>query len=275
VPGDIGTPPIDGLYSFMIQVEREADLALMDFFFYNFSVGDDRAGNRAILPNDDGCLLLVRFPPQAIGEAEYLFSDVPAAPGNGNVTELPFDPPPILSALSGPSQIAFIFNASTGDEIPFIQGNEQDLLDWSNWNLSVPPVAEVQPRGPGVGYPTPQAPGSFDTYIEFPYALFLAPTLWVGGDVLTRFDTVFENNIVPLSSTASITDLFACGIVQRPFFQLVDQGSDYTPNQLDQPLGFAALWCDDFTMGDGYTDTYNINDDVTLWQYIEYGVPLT
>ena len=123
------------------------------------------------------------------------------------------------------------------------------------------------------GYPKPEGPGSFDTFVEFPYALYLSPTLWVAGEVLTRYDTVFENNITPLT-TNGVTDLFCTSMVRRPFFQIGDTGPFSTPNQLDQPLDFAALWSDDLALTGRYTSAYHQNYDVTLWQYIEYGVPI-
>jgi hypothetical protein len=288
-----GTPPFENDWSYFIQVEREADLAVMDFIFYDFSTTTDANGVPNLTPNADGCVVLVRFPPQAIGEGAYLYADAPLpgeptpppqkTPPPANATGLPFDPPPILSALSGPSQLAFIFNASQGDTIPLPTGTAADLLDWSDWNLSVVNTAKVQPPSStqctsSVGiscFPVPYAPGSLDTYIEFPYALYLSPTLWVAGG-FRHASTVFENNVTPLTSSAGVTDVYRTSIVARPWpFFTPTNVSDFTPNIEDTPLNFAAIWCDDMTAAGYYNTHYNVNYDVTLWTNIYYGVPPT
>jgi hypothetical protein len=122
-------------------VEREADLALLDFALYNFEVTTDRSRNPAIVPKAQGSVLLVRFPPTVDPRGRLFVLRRAGRPQNRNVTGLSFDPQPVLSAVSGPSQVAFVFNASNGDEISLPTGTEVDLLDWSGWTLSVPPVA--------------------------------------------------------------------------------------------------------------------------------------
>lgn len=273
----------------MIQVERETDLAVMDFFFYDFVVTTDaRSGNPFIAPAQDGCILIVRFPPQAIAEGVYLFSD--AAPGeppaSNNPTGLPFDPPPILSALSGPSQLAFVFDASTGDGIELATGTEADLLDWTGWKLSVPAnaVNTVVPSGP-LAYAFPEPPTNMSTYIEFPYAMYLSPTVWQqpADSFGFGYRTVFQNTSLTNTSN-NVTDLFSCQMVAQPGLEIIQQGPGEPVVQIpdNEPLPFAVLWCDDLTaQGFGaypiFDDPleYDPDYDVTLWKFIEYGRPAT
>jgi hypothetical protein len=312
----------DSDISFFIQVERDTDLALIDFVFYNFEVGPDPrvAGQQAILPipgvdSNTNSVLLVRFPPQAIGEGVYPLSDIqpkkPVPVPNPNPTGLAFDPPPILSAVSGPSQLAFTFNAANNDYVSLPTGTMDDLLDpgqWAGWNLSVPEVAQVHaavPLPPNY-YPVPQAPSAFDTYVEFPYAMYLAPTQWSDPynpeNPDLGYATVFENNSL-LDNTTNISDIFTTSIVLRTFpatAPTVPPGEPnyFTDNELDQPLPFAALWCDDLSLNPvvykapypsvpsppyaapfgpspkgNVLPSYNPDYDVTYWTRIQYGEP--
>jgi hypothetical protein len=277
------TPPLDLTYNYFIQVERDTDMAVLDFAFYNFEVGTDPAsGNPAFLPTTDTSNVIVRFPPQAIVEGQYFYSDAPPGgpPNPNNPTGLPVDPPPILSAMSGPSQISFSFSQTRGDTIPLPTGGFDDLLDWSNWPLSVPLNAQITDVPPTL-YAFPEPPGPFDTFIEFPYAMYLAPTQWRGGFLegfRLGFATVFENTDPLVNNNTGVTALFRSSIVARPF-GLIENYS--TPNQGDAPIGLATLWCDDLTVA-GVTQwpiyntspmplTYQPDADVTNYDQIFYG----
>lgn len=238
------TPPLDDSYDYFVQVERDADMLLLDFYFYNFTTlgGPDPL---YLAPTGASNYIIVRMPPQAICEAVYWQDDGNA---NGNhqsdPTGLPADPSPILSALSGQSQLSFTLNES--DAI-LITGSVNDLLDWSTWTLNVPAVAQ-QPQDlsdPAIyGIPT-----SFDTFIEFPYCLYLAPSVWVGAPSLEvgnfplpiGFTTSFSNRATPLgdvvdtSTGATVNEIFASTLVQQPA-DVLDVG--YVP-------GLAAVYCTD------------------------------
>lgn len=264
---------VPNYWDFFIQVEREADLAVMDFVFYDFSVTTTDSGT-SLTPNGDGAIVIVRFPPQSIGEGCYLYPDVQ---GPNNPTGLDFDPPPILSAVSGPSQLVFVFSADMSIPLPTMQA--ADLLDWDGWQLQVVPVAQLAPPTIGAtggsSYPIPTLPGPFDTYIELPYALYLSPVIWATPGILGRFDTEVTNRVQPLTSSKKVTDLFYTTMHQEPFITFDNGASSavYPVDSSDEALLVAAIWCDDFP--GRYQPTYNPNTDATPWTHIHYGEPIT
>ena len=192
------TAPRGATPDLTISVERDTDLLLLDFFFFGFYV-DTSQKQPVIRPKKPNATLVVRFPPQAVGEAAY--KDATNDDIAHNPTGLHVDPPPVLSAVSGTSQLAFTFSLGTG--IRLSTGTAADLLDWSSWKLAVPPVAQVA-RTSSFPRPVPSAPGPLDTSIEFPYALFLAPVVGAG---LTD-STTFTNRARPLASPSGVVDLF-------------------------------------------------------------------
>ncbi len=177
-----------------ITVERDVDLLLLDFLFYGFVV-DTSSRIHALRATTPGSTVVVRFPPQAIAEAAYHDPQEPAS----NPTGLAMDPSPVLSALSGSSQLAFAFGV--GDRIPLMTGSAKDLLDWSGWSLAVPPVA--QSAAHAVAPPVPHQPTQFETAIEFPYALYLAPSVHPSST------TTFVNRSRPVVSASGTSDLFS------------------------------------------------------------------
>ena len=247
---------------FVLSGERDADLCLLDFFFYGFSV-DTSTTPRAIVPTTSDNTIVVRFPPQAIGEAIYKFQNGPIEYGP---TELPMDPPPVLSAMAGPSQLSFTVTLDT--RIPLHTMTVADLLDWSGWQLNAPPVAQVggsggilpsiDPGGTGDGTPLPSRPGQLDTAIEFPYALFVAPTVYTGGLGTGMFVSAFDNRPAPLVSSAKVNDLFVSTLTRRSFFFEVPE----TPE-------LSAVWARDFSSYD--SPPHQFVNDVTPETNIYYG----
>ena len=77
--------------------------------------------------------IIVQFPPQAIGEGVYNERSYPPPKST-------LDSPPMLSVLSGPSQLAF-YDPQGCRRSRFTTMTVDDLLDWSTWTLLVPPVA--------------------------------------------------------------------------------------------------------------------------------------
>ena len=123
--------------------------------------------------------LVVGFPPQTTFEEAFHDASpdgytqdgvtvLPPPPG----AKLPLEPGGLAFRLGGPSRLSFRLPA--GARIPYtIHG----LLEWSGYELVVPPVADV----PANGEPTPAArtirePTAEETTLQLPFRLHLAPT---------------------------------------------------------------------------------------------------
>jgi hypothetical protein len=239
-------PPIDlgPVPDLVISAERDDDLLLLDFSFYDFMV-DTTQTPLAIVPTSADNTVVVQFAPQAIGEANYPWQ--PEAAPNQDVFQLVVDPPPILSDLSGPSRLCFNFAYDAGggsQSIPLKTMTVADLLDWSGWALVVPPVAQVGALASDSGFPVPAEPTDLETAIEFPYALFLAPTVYTGGlEISGSFSTGFSGRTAPLTSPAGVTDLWSTALVGQSTNLLVVQGGVPAPAYVPQ---VAAVWAVDY-----------------------------
>lgn len=275
------TPPIDPSWDYFIQVERDTDLCLLDFYFYGFEVGTNTFGDPAFLATGSPSTVIVRFPPQHIGEGVYPASNFNTGPNSTSApTYLFCDPSPILSGLSGPSQLSFSWPSFDSNplygNIPLSNPMQySDLLNWSGWQLNVPTVAQwpfpLQPyTGPtgSKGLPIPFAPGPFDTFVEFPYALMLAPSLFnPAANQAEGYNTYFSNRITPLTSGAGVTDVFASSLQQPHYYQ----GADSVP-------GLVAIWANDLTgpllecqIGAGACTWGYSTTDMTPETHIQYG----
>lgn len=221
-----------------ISAERDIDLLLLDFEFYGFEVTPGTPP--AITPTSAENVVIVRFPPQAIGEAVYLWQG----------DDLPVDPPPILSDVSGPSRLCFQLPQDGGIPLPTM--SIDDLLDWADWTLLVPATAKVQGPSlfPGTSSPppAPAPPGQYETAIEFPYALLLSPTVYINNsDVISGFTTTFTSRRTPLVSSGPtpVSDLWSAslggtslGVLPQPF-PGAPPPTPYVPQ-------IAAVWAVDY-----------------------------
>ncbi len=222
-----GVKPLTVRPSFAVSVERDTDLVLLDIAFYRF-----KKLSRKLVPLGPDNLITVQFPPQCIGEAAYGFTG-----GNWLV-----DPPPVLSALSGPSVLCFTVNKNSQGYPAVGLETVEDLLDWSSWTLLVP-KPDTTPSDPSQMLPT-----SPRTYIEYPYGLFLAPT---GGNPATNF--TFYGRTEPLVSIepqAGLSDCWTAAYAAPP-------GSDASVVS-----GYGvAIWAVDYRLS---------SPDATPEQYISY-----
>lgn len=277
------TPAVDPTWDYFVQVVRDTDLCLLDFYFYRFEVGVDGFGRPAFIATGSASspsTVLVRFPPQHIAEAAYPASNLNTQPGSPTAPTFLFcDPSPILSGLAGQTQLSFNFGSS--GEIPLSNPMKyEDLLNWSGWQLNVPLVAQWPPPPPPDGamagplgvYPT--APGPMDTFIEFPYALLLAPSVWYppsGSSLPGGYTTGFSNKVDPLTSSAGVTDIFASSLQQLAYTEglpVVLPGlSAVWANDLSGPFLFSSGGSDERQMGSAY---YTLTD-VTPQTHIQYG----
>jgi hypothetical protein len=235
--------------SFTFAVERDTDLLQLDMSFYNF-VATTVSGVVALDPVIPAAgvesgprgtttptgLIVVQFPPQAIGETAYLYAGKDPA-----TDQWPVDPPPVLSVLAGPSRLCF----TTTAPVEFPTMTAADLLDWSAWNLLVPAVAELPVSTPPVAPTNPV--GQDVTYIEYPYGVFLAPpayfsvptpyvTTFVGSGVPTRAG---GPNVAPLVSPTGLSDCWTASMQQTALPAGGGPGTPVTAQAM-------AVWSRDF-----------------------------
>lgn len=171
-------------------VERDTDLVLLDFAFYGFKLST-ATKPRYIEAGADN-LILVQFPPQAIGEAAY-WNATTSGP-------LPADPAPALSVLSGPSRLSF--SIPGGEKIPFPTMTAADLLDWGQWTLNVPTGALTDSH-----IDFPEEPNGFETWVECPYGLILSPVVNPTSETTRRY-TQMLSRVEPLT-TSTVTDCWS------------------------------------------------------------------
>jgi hypothetical protein len=271
---DTITPP-SATPDFTIAAERDVDLVLLDFEFYGFKLEQvdsvptlvptvtSTSNTGAFTSN----IIIVRLPPQAIAEAEYNVK-----PGKHSYPPLPLpvDPPPIVSAVSGPSRLCFTLPPNVNVPLPTM--TIADLLDWSQWTLVVPATAQINPPDTSLtsvghlAWPVPYKPGPYETAIEFPYALFLAPVVWVSSDLpvdelSTAFDTYFTTRTAPLYN-GQVADLWTATLGRT---RALDQLIFETPTPLPQVV---AVWADDYA-APGTKQT----EDATEAGFVTYGPP--
>jgi len=226
--------------------ERASDLLLVDFTFYGFSVDKSLTPTSlvatAVQTTDNWIGVVVQLPPQAVGEAEYWYPPV-----NPNI---PYDPTPVLSQVSGPTRLAFTF--TTGDQIPLPTMTVADLLDWSGWDLNVQAQAQA-----GSGIAVPAQPTAIQTAIECPVALFLTPV--VDPEVLgpsrtvnksiNGFSTQFENRTEPFASSQQVTECWTTSLASYETGIHLGGNAQLVPD-------IAAVWATDYLTGSATPQTF-------------------
>ncbi|HLI02031.1 MAG TPA: hypothetical protein VKV06_14680, partial [Acidimicrobiales bacterium] len=193
------------------------------------------------------------LPPQAIGEAVY-----PVSPSNNTEPAVPLmvDPPPTASALAGPTRL--VFTLADGVTIPLPTMTVADLLDWQPWTLVVPPPAQINPPPPGAAHPLPGPPSIYATSIEYPYALYLAPVVWVAGTASSKYQTWFATRAKPLRNGA-IVDLWSADLTRGP--------TAGRPKAKPPAASVSAFYASDFVFDGEPTDA-------TPADVIDYGVQI-
>lgn len=217
--------------TFQFSVDRESDLALMDFSLTGFH-SELSSGVRVLRAVNAANLIVVTVPPQVIAEAAY----------TPTTSLTNFDPAPTLSALplpqsSPPSQLCFTLDAGQAIRFPHMVAAE--LLDWSEWTLLVPDAAKA--HGTGDRSASPHTPakvvsGSRSTFIEAPYALFLSPVVdSAHGGYHTTFLSSATPNVGP--SPNAVTECWTA-VLQAT----TNHGEALTPF-------VAAVWAADYLSG--------------------------
>lgn len=117
--------------------------------------------------------LIYEFQPQSIFEQAY-FEAIPyqappgqtADPDSGTALQTPAPPGQVQARITHPSRLVFAVPANLA-VIPF---TVEGLLNWSQLQLEVVPVAQSNAQNPVI-----VEPGPLQSAIEFPYRLFLSP----------------------------------------------------------------------------------------------------
>lgn len=220
--------------------DRDTDLLQADFSFYGFTVDKTSTPTSLVATAtqtpDNWIGVVVQLPPQAVAEADYYWPQTSSL--------LSFDPTPVLSQVSGPSRLAFTFNA--GDKIPLPTMTVTDLIDWSGWELYVPPGAVT-----GTGVSSPTEPSAIQTAIECPLALILAPVVDGRAIVLRSspspttarsfFSAKFENPTAPFTSSGNVTECWGTTLSATS----TTIGSQGTATSSIVP-SVAAVWANDY-----------------------------
>jgi hypothetical protein len=217
--------------SLTLAVERDTDLLLLDMAFYDFKIASS-ASPKYIEAGADN-LVLVVFPPQAIGEAAYL-NDTTSGP-------LPSDPAPVLSILSGPSLLSF--SLAPASKIEFKTMTVADVLDWEGWNLNVPVGAQA-----GTAHPPefPAPPKSNESFVECPYGLYLSPVVDAHS-----FATSIQTYFIPRKKPVTTKSVTACWSAQL--------------QQYEEQAAVAAVYSRDYDGSPIFTGA-----SVTPESYIKY-----
>ncbi len=117
--------------------------------------------------------LLYEFQPQSVFEQAYFeglpYKPPPGQPDDPDKTtsvQTPDAPGQVGARITHPTRLVFLVPTSLAS-IPF---TVEGLLDWSQFQLQVVPVAQSNAQNPTIAEPGPR-----ETSIEFPYRLFLSP----------------------------------------------------------------------------------------------------
>jgi hypothetical protein len=171
-----------------IDLLRPEDLLTLRIELRNLRLDTKDAKNPKLVVDKpkEAAYLIVNFPPQSITEKAYFetaanistnplfntFPPPPPLPGSPD----PLDAPGSVAALiSGPSRLVFKLPPDI-TEIPYQIAN---LLDWSNLELVVSPLAQGKVIPPPI-----VAPGALETAVEIPFRLVLSPgsgAAWVNA----------------------------------------------------------------------------------------------
>ena len=176
--------------------------------------------------------LVVEFPPQTIVEEAFFESSAlqkppkdPSKPEPTAPTRTPDDG--ARSRIGGPSRL--VFRVPSGKRIPYTHAG---LLDWSDLDLNVSPIADVpedataaqRQAAPPIAEPAPLV-----TALELPYRLVLSPA----------HDVAWEHAL-GLKSHAGRTELWHTRLMRR------DANGKPVPISRQDPAPLRAIWSPDY-----------------------------
>jgi hypothetical protein len=225
-----------------IEVTRPDDLLRLRIEGRNLRVqrGGDSAPSLVVDDGQQPAFLVVHFAPQSIAESAYYEATIvnvdPDVPD-----DVPPPPPETVEPVPPPGGVPvriahnsrLVFRVPAGREIPLtIDG----LLDWSDLELSVSPIAAIGPSPTAAeiaGAPAIARPADTETALELPYKLVVSPTAGVR----------WGHRRAPFTARGR-TELWHTRM-QWP--------GEAGPEELSprQPASLRAIWSEDYNTRDG------------------------
>jgi len=233
-----------------LSVLRPEDLLVLNFTFANLrlEVGADKPARLVRISQNQAAYIIVRFPPQAIGEQAFYETETPGSPGD----ETP-SMPPVKNRISGPSQLVFRLPPGL-NEVPYTL---DALLSWTQYDHSLVPAAlpptlllplklkndltrlsifdvdddcNCEPLTPAmIPPPRIQAAEEHHTAIEAPYRVFLSPNKYAG----------WAHSLKPVTHDGW-TELWHTRLGVKAGHNTVDENSSYLRT-------VRAIWSPDFS----------------------------
>jgi hypothetical protein len=166
--------------TYTTSVLRKEDLLSLQFDFHNFKLEKSVPPAKLVRINPTApAYMSVTFQGQNIAERAYfeVNKNVKLPPGdkdaNTGDTDAPI-PPPVPAVIAGPSRLVF----RLPQNVQTILYSLDDLLNWTNYDLNVVPVAlsAVPLEIDLLQSPHIRPPGTEETSIEVPYRLKLSPS---------------------------------------------------------------------------------------------------
>jgi hypothetical protein len=172
--------------SLSFEILRPDDLVALGVVAVNLKLDVSRPARPRLVLEDKKrpALLIYTFQPQSITEQAFYETDATAPP--------PFNPPPMpppqatddplpapggaAARMAGSSRLVFRLPQGRTE----LEYSIRSLLNWSQLELVLTPVAAVAPGATPATLPTIAEPGKQVTALELPYRLILSPTA-LGG----------------------------------------------------------------------------------------------
>ncbi|HYF95366.1 MAG TPA: hypothetical protein VD969_24410 [Symbiobacteriaceae bacterium] len=197
---ELDLPVIIAPLNLTLSVLRPEDLLVLTFEFVNLRLEAGGTGPARLVRQQQNraAYMIVKFPPQAIGERAFYETETPGSPGDEPPTM-----PPVQNRISGPSRLVFRLPAGV-NEIPY---SMEALLSWTKYDHALVPAAlppslllpirratdlrlslfdleddcNCEPLTPAlIPPPRIQLPEEYHTAIEAPYRVFLSPNKYAG-----------------------------------------------------------------------------------------------
>lgn len=245
---------------FKVDVIRPDDLLNLQIEFRNLKLDTRTPGDPALVPEDAAqvAYLIVQFPPQTIAEEAIYAAQPGGAQPPPDERGKPANQPPgptagsqmpgrARSRMAQPSRLVFKIPANSNPRIPY---TTEGILDWSNLELSVSPIAAIaHPPTPAelVNIPAIAPPGATETALEMPYRLVLSPN-----------GTVRWTHALSPQTHAGRTELWHTRLA-------LPDGEQLTELSKNHPAPLRAIWSPDYASNYSTAGTWPILGQLDSW----------